>query len=73
MIGGGVLAAPLLFIIGFYFFTNPILKIICLSLGIGWIAMILVLVVIKSEWILAVFPGIIVIAWMILHPILKEG
>ena len=73
MIGGGVFAAPLLFIIGYYVFTKPLPKIICLLLSLGWITTIIVISVIKSEWILAVFPAIIIIAWMILHPMLKEG
>ena len=73
MVGGGVIAAPLMFILGFYLLSKPGMRLACLALAIGWMLMVLVLAVIKSEWILTIFPAIIGISWSLLHPMLKEG
>ena len=72
MTGGGVIAGPLLCIMGFYWFQRPYLKYPCLIMAVGWIIMCIAIAIIKSEWLILIFPAILGLGWTALHPLLKD-
>ena len=72
MTGGGVIAGPLLCIMGFYWFQRPYLKYPCLIMAVGWMIMCIATAIIKSEWLILIFPTILGLGWTVLHPLLKD-
>jgi hypothetical protein len=72
VIGGGVIAFPLLCILGFYWFARPIPKVICLILALAWMGRCVVVAAMKAEWNILIFPAIVGIGWWVLHSMLKD-
>jgi hypothetical protein len=73
MTGGGVVGLPLLLIFGFYAFQKPVLRVVCLAGAIAWMGMFVVIAITRSDWNMLVFPAILGLGWMALHPLLKDG
>ncbi len=73
MTGGGTAVLPLLLIFGFYTFQKPILRMMCLAGTIAWMGMFIVIAITWSDWNMLIFPAILGLGWMALHPLLKDG
>ena len=57
---------------GFYWFQRPYLKYPCLIIAVGWMIMCIAIAIIKSEWLILIFPTILGLGWTALHPLLKD-
>ncbi len=73
MTGGGVIALPLLLIFGFYSFSRPWLKGLCVAGVLVWGGGFLVSAIEEMEWRTLTFPAIVCLGWMALHPLLKDA
>ncbi len=71
MIGGGVIGFPVLCLLGLYFSEQRIFRVLC-GIGLGvWVGGTTLLFLIRQEWVLLVFPAIVMLLWMCIDSISK--
>lgn len=70
--GNSPVGLPVLLLAGLYFFENRIAKLTCRVLLVIWLVWITVYSVWNAEWVMLIFPGLMIIAWGIISEINKS-
>ena len=70
--GAGPVAIPLMLIVGWYFLSNQIARLVCLVLLIVWLAWVTGYAVLTGDWNMLIFPGLVIIAWSLISGVNKS-
>jgi hypothetical protein len=70
--GAGPVAIPLLLIVGWYFLSNQIARVVCLVLLVAWLVVITAYAVFNGDWNMLIFPSLVIIAWSLISGVNKS-
>lgn len=69
--GGGVIGFPVLCLLGLYFCERRVIRLLC-GVGLGvWVGGTTLLFLFRQEWLLLIFPVMVVLLWMWIDGVTK--
>jgi hypothetical protein len=68
----GPVVIPLMLIVGWYFLSSQIARVICLVLLVVWLLLITVYAVFSGDWNMLIFPTLVILAWLLISGVNKS-